>query len=108
MCHGDGTGQHPARQNYDLEMLSRLIVSAMPDDQTDALAAIWEQSKAEAAQQNSDIDSLRNRAVAMLSVGTLVGGLFGSRLPHAHISKLNEARRLPQRADSAKPPWPPQ
>jgi hypothetical protein len=63
----------------------------MPDDQTDALAAIWEQSKAEAAQQNSDIDSLRNRAVALLSVGTLVGGLFGSRLPHAHISVLNTA-----------------
>lgn len=63
----------------------------MPDDQTDALAAIWEQSKAEAAQQNSDIDSLRNRAVALLSVGTLVGGLFGSRLQHGHLSGLSTA-----------------
>lgn len=70
-------------------MLTWLIVSAMPDDQTDAMGAIWEQSKAEAAQQNSDIDAVRNRAVALLSVGTLVGGLFGSRLPHAHLSALN-------------------
>jgi hypothetical protein len=59
------------------------------DDQTEAMALLWEQSQAETAQQNSDIDSLRARAVALLSVGALVGGLFGSRLPHAHLSTLN-------------------
>src|SRR6202042_3684750 len=56
-----------------------------------AMTALWEQSKTEIAQQDSDIDSLRNRAIALLSVGTLVAGLFGSRLPHAHLSKVNTA-----------------
>jgi len=59
------------------------------DDQTDASAVLWEQSKAEIAQQDADIDSLRTRAVALLSVGALVGGLFGSRLPHGHLSRMN-------------------
>ena len=52
---------------------------------------MWEQSKAEIAQQDADIDSLRTRAVALLSVGALVGGLFGSRLPHGHLSRMNVA-----------------
>lgn len=63
----------------------------MANDQTDASAALWEQSKAEIAQQDADIDSLRTRAVALLSVGALVGGLFGSRLPHGHLSRMNVA-----------------
>jgi hypothetical protein len=61
------------------------------DDQTDASIVLWEQSKAEIAQQDGDIDSLRTRAVALLSVGALVGGLFGSRLPHGHLSPMNVA-----------------
>lgn len=60
----------------------------MSDDQTDAMVAIWEECKAELAQQNSDFDTLRNRAVALLSVEALVGGLFGSRLP-SHMRTLN-------------------
>jgi hypothetical protein len=63
-------------------------VGVMPDDQTDAMVAIWEECKVELAQQNSDLDALRNRAVALLSVEALVGGLFGSRLP-AHMRALN-------------------
>ena len=61
----------------------------MADDQTAASAVLWEQSKSEVAQQDTDVDSLRTRAVALLSVG--VGGLFGSRLPHGHLSPLNVA-----------------
>ena len=61
----------------------------MADDQTAASAVLWEQSKAEVAQQDTDTDSLRTRAVALLSVGALVGGLFGSRLPHGHLSPMN-------------------
>jgi hypothetical protein len=57
-------------------------------DQTAATAVLWEQSKAAIDRQNSDFDLLRTRAVALLSVGTLVGGLFGSRLPHGHLSGL--------------------
>jgi hypothetical protein len=56
----------------------------LAEDQTAASAVLWEQSKAEVSQQEADMDSLRTRAVALLSVGTLVGGLFGSRLPHGH------------------------
>lgn len=52
---------------------------------------LWEQSKSEIAKQNSDFDSLRTRAITLLSVGTLVGGLFGSRLPHGNLSHLNLA-----------------
>jgi hypothetical protein len=63
----------------------------MADDQTDASAVLWEQSKAQIAQQDADVDSLRTRAVALLSVGALVGGLFGSRLPHGHLSPVNVA-----------------
>lgn len=62
----------------------------MSGDQTDAMAAIWEECKAELAQQNSDFDTLRNRAVALLSVEALVGGLFGSRLP-SHMRAINTA-----------------
>jgi hypothetical protein len=61
------------------------------DDQTDASVVLWEQSKAQIAQQDADVDSLRTRAVALLSVGALVGGLFGSRLPHGHLSPMNVA-----------------
>lgn len=59
------------------------------DDQTEASSILWEQARADIAWQDSNLDSLRNRAVALLSVGTLVGGLFGSRLPHGHLSSLN-------------------
>jgi hypothetical protein len=59
------------------------------DDQTEATAVLLEQSKAELAQQEVDMASLRTRAVALLSVTTLVAGLFGSRLPHGHLSRLN-------------------
>lgn len=55
------------------------------------MAVLWEASKSEMVQQNSDIDALRNRAVALLSVGTLVGGLFGSRLPSSHLSTVRTA-----------------
>jgi len=61
----------------------------MSDDRADAMAAILEESKADVAQQNSNFDSLRTRAVAMLSVETLVAGLFGSHLPSGHVRALN-------------------
>lgn len=65
----------------------------MADDQADveadltaAAGALWAQAKDELAQQVSELDTLRTRAVALLSVAALVGGLFGSRLPHGHQS----------------------
>lgn len=59
------------------------------DDQAEASAVLWEQAKTEVASQDSSLDALRNRAVALLSVATLVGGLFATRLPHGGLSKLN-------------------
>jgi hypothetical protein len=59
------------------------------DDQTEAIALLFAQSSAEITQQNASLDALRTRAVALLSVGTLAGGLFGSHLTHGHLSTLN-------------------
>jgi hypothetical protein len=54
------------------------------DDQTDATGVLWESAKSALDQQSTAVDTLRTRAIAMLSVAALVGGLFGSRLPHTH------------------------
>ena len=56
-------------------------------DQWEAAAALlWAQAQQQLSQQNSELDALRTRAVAMLSVATLVAGLFGTRLPTSHVS----------------------
>ena len=47
---------------------------------------LWAQAQQQLSQQNSELDALRTRAVAMLSVATLVAGLFGTRLPTSHVS----------------------
>jgi hypothetical protein len=61
------------------------------DDLTEAAAVLWAQAKDELTQQATDLDALRTRAVALLSVAALVGGLFGSRLPHIHQSPIRIA-----------------
>lgn len=48
---------------------------------TEAAALLWEQARQQLAQQNSDLDLLRTRATAILSVAALVAGLFGTRIP---------------------------
>lgn len=63
----------------------------MADDQTDATAVLWEHARTGRDQQSANADALRTRAVALLSVATLVGGLFGSRLPHTEHSVANVA-----------------
>jgi hypothetical protein len=55
-------------------------------DNTDAAALLWEQAKAQLADQKADVDALRTRAVALLSVASLVAGLFGAQLPHNHTA----------------------
>jgi hypothetical protein len=57
-------------------------------DQWEAAAALlWAQAQQQLSQQNSELDALRTRAVAMLSVAALVAGLFGTRLPTgSHVS----------------------
>ena len=56
----------------------------MADDLTEAAAVLWTQARDEIAEQVSELDTLRTRAVALMSVAALVGGLFGSRVPHGH------------------------
>jgi hypothetical protein len=53
----------------------------MANDMTEASALIFAQAQKQLQQQVTDLDALRNRAVALLSVAALVAGLFGSRLP---------------------------
>lgn len=63
----------------------------MADDQTAATAVLWEYAKAGTDQQSMEFDALRTRAVAIVSVATLVSGLFGSHLPSIHHSDLKTA-----------------
>jgi hypothetical protein len=88
------TGSRPIRWRWPILRSVRNSTSDdqedVSDNRTDAMAAIWEECKAELAQQNSDFDALRNRAVALLSAEALVGGLFGSRLP-SHMGTMNTA-----------------
>lgn len=57
-----------------------------PADLSDSAALLWAQAQQQLSQQNADLDALRTRAIAMLSVATLVAGLFGTRLPDVHPS----------------------
>jgi hypothetical protein len=62
--------------------------SGMADDSATAAAALWAQARDQVTQQSADLDALRNRAAALLSVAAVVGGLFGSRLSHGRLSDL--------------------
>jgi uncharacterized protein (DUF2062 family) len=55
-------------------------------DVTEATELLWEQAQRQLSQQSADLDSLRTRALAMLSVAALAAGLFGSHVPLAHSS----------------------
>jgi hypothetical protein len=61
-------------------------VSEDRNDLTDSTKLLWEQAQRQLAQQNADLDTLRTRAIALLSVSAIVAGLFGSRLSHTHLS----------------------
>ncbi len=50
----------------------------------DAAALLWDESRRQITRQESDLDTLRNRAVALLSVSSIVAGLFGGRLVTVH------------------------
>jgi hypothetical protein len=66
----------------------------MSDDLTDAATVLRAQAKDELTQQATDLDAVRTRAFALLSVEAQVGGLFGSRLPHSHQSPSQVAALL--------------
>jgi hypothetical protein len=56
----------------------------MADDLNGAAQLLWQQAQQQLSQQSNDLDTLRTRAVAMLSVASIIAGLFGTRLPHGH------------------------
>jgi hypothetical protein len=46
----------------------------------EAAALVWEESRRQIVRQEADVDGLRTRAVALLSVSSLVAGLFGGHV----------------------------
>jgi hypothetical protein len=53
----------------------------------DAAVLLWEEARRQLERQEADLDSLKTRALATLSVAALVAGFFGSRVPK-HPSAL--------------------
>ncbi len=50
-------------------------------DNGPAEAMLWEEARRQLVRQELVLDTLRTQAVAMLSVASIVAGLFGSRVP---------------------------
>ena len=50
----------------------------------DSAALLWDESRRQITRQEADLDTLRSRAVALLSVSSLVAGLFGARATTHH------------------------
>jgi len=57
------------------------------DDRTplaDSAAVLWEEARRQVSSQVDEVDVLRNRSVAILSIASLVAGLFGGRIVTTH------------------------
>jgi hypothetical protein len=52
----------------------------------DASAILWTEAQRQITRQEADLTALRNRAIAMLSVSSLVAALFGSHIATVHLS----------------------
>jgi hypothetical protein len=65
------------------------MLNRTPKETNDPAAAmVWEEARRLIVRQEAVLDTLRTQAVAILSVASLVAGLFGSRLLPAHPSGL--------------------
>ena len=62
----------------------------MPDEDPvkDSAAILWAEAQRQITRQEADLDGLRTKTVAMLSVASLVAGLFGSGVVHLQHSQL--------------------
>jgi hypothetical protein len=60
----------------------------MPEDTPlkDSAALLWAEAQRQISRQEADLDALRNRAVALLSVSSIVAALFGSHIATTHLS----------------------
>lgn len=69
----------------------------MPDDagavtpNSPAETMLWEEARRQLVRQEAVLDTLRTQAVAVLSVSSIVAGLFGSRLPTAPVGGAEAA-----------------
>lgn len=52
----------------------------------DSAALLWVEAQRQITRQEADLDSLRNRAIALLSVSSIVAALFGSHIATVHLS----------------------
>ena len=67
------------------------VAETSPDDPqidgtplADAAAILWDEARRQIASQVSEVDILRTRSVAILSVASIVAGLFGGRIVGIH------------------------
>jgi hypothetical protein len=60
---------------------------AEDESQAKVLEIVWGESRSQVAEQESSLEALRNRSIALLSVGSIVAGLFGAEL--IHVSALH-------------------
>lgn len=51
-----------------------------------AIAMLWEEARRLLVRQEAALDTLRTQAIAVLSVGAIVAGLFGSHVVSTHVS----------------------
>ena len=64
----------------------------MPEDPEElpgngpALSMLWAEACRQLVRQEAVLDTLRTQAVALLSVASIVAGLFGSRLPVSNLT----------------------
>lgn len=81
----------PAEMPEDTQETEDNVVAVAPQadasEVAEAAQLLWSEAQRQISRQESDIDTLRTRAVAVLSVAALVAGLFGSHIstaPHRH------------------------
>ena len=57
----------------------------------DSAAVLWAEAQRQMTRQEADLDAVRNRAVALLSVSSVVAALFGSHIATGHLSTRGTA-----------------
>jgi len=64
--------------------------SEVPPSNDAAVAMLWDEARRLLVRQEATLDTLRGQAVAILSVASIVAGLFGSRLlPTGQLSAFS-------------------
>jgi hypothetical protein len=65
------------------------------DDETSVASILWSEAQRLLVRQEAGFDTLRTQAVALLSVASIVAGLFGSHIrPNDHSIQMKVAAAL--------------